>query len=507
MTYLVLSIHVALVWMSALGPQPQASRDRAETLLHRAADALGGEATLRSLKSIETSGVSVWHQREQSERPEGPWVLTFYDFTDVRNFDADAVRRTSRVRGYSAADWVGSKDWDPESTTLIVNGVAFRRGSGELQPAGTPWDLGALPIGLDPEHVVIAALDARDARDEADVTLDGYAHHVVSFTYGGAQVKLILNAPSALPKAVEITCARPYDTYWAPWGDVTQRVTFGIWTVETGGLRFPRLWDFSTGGQPDGTVEITRVKVNPGVAPDDFAIPADLRQSAIVNRKPVTDAPFGSSRRPAQELAPGIFQVPGSWDVVEVRQPDGVAVLEGPLTSSYSVKVLDDVKTRLGAKVKAVITTSDAWPHIGGLREYAARGIPVLALDLNVPILERLFAARYATFPDTLAKSPRAPVIRKISTRTVVGAGPTRMELIPYRTASGERQMMVYFPEYRLLYTSDLFTIRLPLVFLPQQVAEAVQAVEREHLAVDRAFGMHYDALPWQTVVESSKPK
>ena len=81
------------------------------------------------------------------------------------------------------------------------------------------------------------------------------------------------------------------------------------------------------------------------------------------------------------------------------------------------------------------------------------------------------------------------------------------MELIPYRTASGERQMMVYFPEYRLLYTSDLFTIRLPLVFLPQQVAEAVQAVEREHLAVDRAFGMHYDALPWQTVVESSKPK
>ena len=117
------------------------------------------------------------------------------------------------------------------------------------------------------------------------------------------------------------------------------------------------------------------------------------------------------------------------------------------MTSSYSVKVLDDVKTRLGAKVKAVITTSDAWPHIGGLREYAARGIPVLALDLNVPILERLFAARYATFPDTLAKSPRAPVIRKISTRTVVGAGPTRMELIPYRTASGERQMMVYFPD------------------------------------------------------------
>jgi hypothetical protein len=27
-----------------------------------------------------------------------------------------------------------------------------------------------------------------------------------------------------------------------------------------------------------------------------------------------------------------------------------------------------------GVKVKAVVTTSDAWPHLGGVREYVARG-------------------------------------------------------------------------------------------------------------------------------------
>jgi len=168
---------------------------------------------------------------------------------------------------------------------------------------------------------------------------------------------------------------------------------------------------------------------------------------------------------------------------------------------------MEDERQRFnGAPIKAVVTTSDAWPHIGGMREYVARSIPIYALDLNVPILSRLFAATYTTSPDALARTPRPAKLTPVSKRTLVGSGPNRFELIPYRTPSGERQMMAYFPEHRLLYTSDLFTIRGPMIFLPQQVGEAVQAVAREHLVVDRAFGMHYDDIPWQTVVEAAAP-
>ena len=498
---------IAVASLAGFQADAQMPRDRAVALLHQAAEALGGEAALRSTTAVELSGMSVWHQREQSERPEGPWVLTFADFTDTRSFAADAVRRTGRVRGYNTSDWVNNKDWDPDSTLLVVSGAGFRRADDRLQPAPTPWDLATLPVNLGPERIVLSALDAPDVHAEADMQLDGYAHHVVGFTVGTASVKLFLNVPSLLPKAVEITRARPYEVYWAGWGDVTQRVTFGIWTLEPGGLRYPRLWDFATDGQTDGTIEITRVTVNPSLGALDFAIPDDLRQSAIANRRRVTDAPLGSPQRPATELAAGVVQVPGSWDIVEVRQADGVVILEGPMTSSYSAKVVDDARARFaGAPIAAVVTTSDAWPHIGGMREYVARGIPIYALDLNVPILSRLFAAKYTTFPDALAKTPKTPVLKTVSTRTTLGSGPNRMELIPYRTASGERQMMAYFPEHRLLYTSDLFTIRGSLVFLPQQVAEAVQAVGREHLVVDRAFGMHYDAIPWATVLASAAP-
>jgi hypothetical protein len=472
-----------------------------------AARALGGEEKLRSLKAVEVNGVSVWHQREQSERPEGPWVATFTDFSDVRNLGADAVQRRVRARGFSTPDWVDNKEWTAASTILVASGVGLRRANGTLSAVGTPWDLGTLPVGLGPEHLVLAARDAADLRAEPDERLDGYAHHVVSFTFAGAGVRLFLNVPSLLPKAVEITRARGDDTFWAPWGDVTQRVTFGVWTLEPEGVRYPRLWEFSTNGQPDGTVEITRMRINPPVVADDFEIPDEVRQRLIVGRRRVADAPFGSPRRQPHQLASGIVQVPGSWDIVEIKQDDGVVILEGPLSSEYSIKAIEDARQRFGgAPIKAVITTSDAWPHIGGMREYVARDIPIYALDLNVPILTRLFAAKYVSTPDALAKNPKRPTLRVVSGKTTVGSGTDRLEIYPLRTATGERQMMVYWPAYQLLYTSDLFTISQAFVFLPQQVGEAVEAVGREHLAVTTAFGMHYDALSWTKVVESSAP-
>ncbi len=63
-----------------------------------------------------------------------------------------------------------------------------------------------------------------------------------------------------------------------------------------------------------------------------------------------------------------------------------------------------------------------------------------------------------------------------------------------------------YFPDHKLLYTSDLFTISNGSVFRPQTVSEAVDAVAREHLDVATAFGMHYDALEWSTIVASAAP-
>ena len=509
--FILLGLCISVVdGTSVLGASQTPASSSVSAWLSGAAEAMGGEAKLRALGGVETSGVSVWYHREQSERPEGPWLTSFTDFTDVRSFGADAVRRTSRARGFSTNDWVDNTEWTSLSAILVTSGVGVSRTSSTFTPVGTPPDLAALPVRLAPERVILAARDAPDRHVEPDEVVDGYPHHVIAFSFAGARVRLILNVPSLLPKAVEIKRTHEYNMFLAPWGDVTQRVTFGMWTREPDGLRYPRLWEFSTDGQPDGSIYITRVRTNPPIDSADFELPLDVRQQFLAARTRIADLPFGptgATDRTVRELAPGIVKVPGRFDVVEVKQDDGIVIIEAPLSSDYSAKAIADVRQRFGATpIKAVITTSDAWPHIGGIREYVALGIPVYALDLNMPILTRLLSAKYESWPDTLTRESKTPRLRVVSDKTTVGSGANRFEIYPFRTATGERQMMIYWPAHHLLYSSDLFTIRKDFVFLPQQVSEAVDAVAREHLDVTTACGMHYDPLTWAAVLKSAAP-
>src|SRR5262249_11034513 len=204
----------------------------------------------------------------------------------------------------------------------------------------------------------------------------------------------------------------------------------------------------------------------------------------------------------AKELAPGVTQFSGSWNVAFVRQPDGVVVIEAPIGSSYSAAVLAEAEKRYpDARVKAVITTSDAWPHLGGVREYAARGIPIYACELNRPILERLLKADYSAHPDALAKAPRPAKFTWVTEKTVIGSGDTRVEIYPAHGENGERMLFAYLPSSRLLYSSDdIQHDRTGDFFMPEYLFEVREAVKRDGLAVDRIFGMHIGPTPWSEI-------
>lgn len=77
------------------------------------------------------------------------------------------------------------------------------------------------------------------------------------------------------------------------------------------------------------------------------------------------------------------------------------------------------------------------------------------------------------------------------------------MEIYPIRTESGERMIMVYFPQHRLLYASDLIQPSGSGLFRAQYAYEVVQAVKREGLVVERVFAMHSDVAPWRKVLET----
>jgi hypothetical protein len=497
--------------ISAQGFAAADSKAEAKALALKAAEAQGGEAKLRAIKSTQISQISYTNHREQSERPEGPWVFTVRSNTQERNFEHHTTKIfNSSTRGYATQNWWDSAEpFVSPAVTVVTADIAAANAKGQFRPgsAALLQDI-AESLALGPEKLLITALDSADLHTEPDVKMNGYMHKVIAFSFKGSPVRVFLNAPSMLIKAVEITRTRPYDAFWSPWGDVTTRTTFGLWMLEANGLRYPRLWQVESDGQQDTSTMVTQVRFDVPWQAEDFNVPEEVKKQFQERAKTINDYPFGSPTQPIHELAPGVVKVASAWDIIEVKQDDGIVIFEGPLSSGYSARVIEDAQKRFpGLPIKAVITTSDAWPHLGGMREYVARGVPIYALDLNKPILDRLFKAPYKTFPDALAKSPRQPKWNLVSGKTLFGTGKNRLEIYPYRSATGERQMMIYFPEHRLLYSSDLFTmLRDGSAFLPTFVQEMIDTVKREGLEVKNTVGMHYDMTPWEKVVESAKP-
>ena len=282
---------------------------------------------------------------------------------------------------------------------------------------------------------------------------------------------------------------------------MTLRTWYGAWWLAKDGIHIPLQRNQEANGLPDQMTVVRKLQIN-GVLDDaELTIPAEIRSQFRPDTPPVDleRRALGDPKQPATELVPGIVFIPGAWNVTIVRQDDGLVILEAPISSGYSAQVIADARRRFpGQRVKAIITTSDSWPHIAGIREYVAESVEIYALDLNRPILERLIQSVRTEKPDALERARHDPKFHLVQAKTVVGSGANALEIYPIRGETSERQMMVYFPHHHLLYGSDPFQRRQDgSFFYPQTVTELRDAVRRERLTVDRFFMMHVAITPW----------
>ena len=468
-----------------------ASSESATGLIRIALQAMGGEAKLRAIRTLRTEGIGYRNALEQSERPDGPYIVEFQKVTELRDLQSKQLRRTTSNQ---------TATYEYTETTIVSDGaVASAFNGGRLspgQPGAEEW------LMLAPERLLINALEASGLRGEPDVTLQNVPHHVLSFRWDNTPARLFLNQHTGLPTALEITRPYAYD-YLSVWGDVTTRIYYSFWTLKEGGIRYPLQWNIEQNGMPSRELFLTKVEFNASLAPDSFTIPDEVK-AAYRRRLEAQgqDLRLGRPDQPIREIVGGVVQIPGNFNTAIIRQDDGLIILEAPVSSAYSIKVIEEAARRFpNLPIKAAISTSDAWPHIGGVREYVARGIPVYVLDVNQPILKRLLEAPHRARPDMQAQHPRRPDFRVVSDRVVVGKGTNRMVVYPIRTETGERMMMVYFPEHRLLYASDLAQPFNNGDWIPQYLSELNDAVRRENLSVERAFAMHMTPIGWSDLI------
>ena len=87
-----------------------------------------------------------------------------------------------------------------------------------------------------------------------------------------------------------------------------------------------------------------------------------------------------------------------------------------------------------------------------------------------------------------------------------IGAGDNRMEHYPVGGESSERMTMVYFPEHKLLYASDLIQKNSDGSFFQKAyLAELVAAIEKNRLEVKQVFAMHTGLIPISEIIEVLK--
>ena len=500
----VLSLASSLAAESAENPSSNAAScgyRTAQQCLEQALQAMGGRDRLEGLRSIRLQTIGHAALPEQSYR-QAPFITSYE--RDQVTLDLFG----QRVLVESKQTWPENDLGDPDTDSIAVIGLdggVYRTKEGDSPSSLADVDAARQALALGPQSVLLTAAGSSDLHFEAPKAIRGTMHPALAFTWRQIPVRVLLNPFNHLPDAVETT--QEFHDFWYFWGDVRQRIYFDNWKL-INGIHLPTNWVEERNDLLWKSTQALNVELNVLIDETAFA-----RSPEAVSRSAASSGwnrPFRADK-PLQ-LASGVDLYPGSWNATLVKEPNGVVILEAPISETYTQGLIAEAAKRYpGVPIEAVLSTSDSWPHTGGVRSVVAKGLPVYILDANQPLLDRMMGAPHTIRPDSLQQlsARKQPKWKIVARKERVGSGDNRMDLYPLRGAVTERQYMVYFPQHHLLYASDTLVLYPDgRIYDPEMMDEIARVVEREHLVVDKVFAMHQGPTPWaQVMVEIEKAR
>ena len=461
-------------------------------LVAKAVTAMGGEAALRGLRSVNATFYSMTFGIGQEETPQSPARATItsgtqsVDYagnrqvtvTEVRNV-AGAVNRVRRV----TAGGIGMSE---------VNGVPSPDTPGAVANVERQWRRA-------PERLLIAALDnpgalqrlpARAWRGES---VDG-----VRYASGPDTLDLYFDRRSGLLVQAETLTDDPI------LGDRRTAVAFTRWQ-DADGVLLPRQIDTDVNGRLQAHTVVTNVTVNRAAADSLWIIPDSIAGRA--QRSNPTPPPVSVT---LVELAPNVWRAEGgSHHTLVVDQGTRLVLVEAPQSAQRMEAVLDTLRSRFPAKrVGLAINTHHHWDHSGGLRTVMAAGIPVVTHARNASFVRSIAAARKTVRPDAISRRPAAraarPTITTVEDTLTIGTGDGRIVLYRLPTAHVEGILAAYVPSAKILFQSDV--VNAAPTPPAAGSAELVRFVKARAIPVERVAGGHGLVLPWADVERAATP-
>lgn len=437
---------MAAVLPKAFSQHPD-DKSTAKRLIEKSMEAMG--KGWQSVKSISFDGYGYQGLIDQSERQEGPYIPVQIQRSILKDLPNGAFLVNQATQSYNFKD----------TSTLLFNGEAIAVKSGQgFAPARNGQELRD-ELNLSPELILSKALASPDLKYIKDTVFQKAKHSIIFFKSNGYPVRFFLNKETDLLSAVEIT--KPFnDDFSNIWGDVKKTIIYSFWMLLGNGVHYPLQWDTYLNDWYKESFLISSWKINPVIDAASLQITAKVKEDGKQLAGNENEAFKKKIEEGGKEIAPGVWFLAGICNSTIINQPDGIVVIESPLSSRYGELIIAKVnKLFPGKKIKALVSTSNAWLHIGGVRAFAAiPGIKIYHPARNRQILEKLLNAPFTTEPDILAKTLRPTyTLTGVTDTLAIGSGDTRLVMYAYQTETGDRQMMVYFPQYKLVYTSDLY--------------------------------------------------
>jgi hypothetical protein len=406
--------------------QPGCPRLDAKACVAQSIDAMGGRSKLEAIRNVRYQTIGHTLVAEQSYRQQ-PFLTAYQHDTLTVDFAG------GRILDVAHLTWPESDPHQFEiDQTLVATPTAgvYRAASGDTPCALSDLDQANDALALGPERLLLTASQAADLHYDAPRWLRDTAHAAVTFTWHGIATTVLLNAANHLPDAMQRT--RTFQDFWFAWGDVRQIVYFDNWHL-VGGLVMPTSRIEARNGIVWQSTQAVDIAFDVEIDGKQFATDASVAGKAA--QSPGWDRTF-KDKAPVT-LAPGILLYQASWNTTLIRQDDGVLILEAPISSTYARGVIAKARSEFpGLPIKGVLSTSDSWPHVAGVRQAVAEGLPVWALALNVRELDELARAPHSLHPDDLQKVPVAPRWNVVAGRLDVGVRPDTADIARHRISA-----------------------------------------------------------------------
>jgi glyoxylase-like metal-dependent hydrolase (beta-lactamase superfamily II) len=220
----------------------------------------------------------------------------------------------------------------------------------------------------------------------------------------------------------------------------------------------------------------------------------------------------GAVRITPEKIGDGVWFLTagGGAQSILVEFKDYAVIVEAPVSDERTMATIAEAKRMLPNKpIKYVVNTHHHADHSGGIRAYAAEGIPIITHESHKRYYEQeIFKRPHTINPDRFARMPRPVVIEAMKDKRVLTDGNMTLELHLLKGHQhAEGLLVAYIPKERLIIQADAFAPRPGAAPLPEPSPYTINLVEnikRLKLQVERVAHVHGGVDSYEKVLKDA---